>query len=181
MPRTDASSVVEDVVGRFAALVRHVARRYRLDETDVEELLQDVRIRLWRASQRGEQIERLPTSYVYRTTMSAAHRVYPGEPRSCAVAKNALGGVQRLQIRREVTLRLAQIATPKCQQSVLILQLAFPSCQSVSSRDCPYRIELLCRAGPIAFPLGHVGEPQPCVEFLAPLLGASCPGKVLLE
>ncbi len=72
MPRTDVSNIVEDVVGRFAALVRHVASRCRLNESDVEELLQELRIRLWRASQRGEQIERLPTSYVYRTAMSAA-------------------------------------------------------------------------------------------------------------
>lgn len=69
---TDISYDVDRVVGRFGALVRRIGLRYRLCDTDIDELLQELRIRLWRASERGEQIAALPTSYVYRASISAA-------------------------------------------------------------------------------------------------------------
>jgi RNA polymerase sigma factor (sigma-70 family) len=68
----DASSAVEQVVGRFAILVKRVAWRHRLHDADVDELFQDLRIRLWHAAERGEQIETLPASYVYQAAVSAA-------------------------------------------------------------------------------------------------------------
>ncbi len=46
--------------------------RHRLDEGDLDEVLQEVRIRLWRADPAGEQIEQLGASYVYRTATTAA-------------------------------------------------------------------------------------------------------------
>ena len=62
------------MVGRFAALVRKVGARHRLSDADLEDLLQEVRIRLWRAhsGERGEKIEQLSASYVYRAAASAA-------------------------------------------------------------------------------------------------------------
>lgn len=66
------SAHIESVVQRFAAMVRSVGARHRLQESDLDEVLQEVRIRLWRADPRGEQIERLGASYVYRTAVSAA-------------------------------------------------------------------------------------------------------------
>ncbi len=66
------SLALEAVVTRFGAMVRQVARRYRLDESDVEEVMQEVRIRLWRARETSEQIGEVSTSYVYRTASSAA-------------------------------------------------------------------------------------------------------------
>lgn len=66
------SVVLESVVARFATMVRSVGARHRLDESDLDEVLQDVRIRLWRADPSGEQIGRLGASYVYRTATSAA-------------------------------------------------------------------------------------------------------------
>lgn len=58
---------------KFAGMVRSVAWRHRLSDDDVEEVMQQVRIRLWQA-QGGdsEQIARSPASYVYRTAVSAA-------------------------------------------------------------------------------------------------------------
>jgi RNA polymerase sigma-70 factor (ECF subfamily) len=53
-------------------MVRQVGRRYRLDEADVDEVMQEVRIRLWRAQRTSEQIGEVSTSYVYRTASSAA-------------------------------------------------------------------------------------------------------------
>ncbi len=66
------SPVLEGVVGRFRALVRSVGARHRLPEDDLDDVVQEVRIRLWRAFPDGEQIGRLGASYVYRTATSAA-------------------------------------------------------------------------------------------------------------
>src|SRR5262245_16703999 len=72
MTGPQASRVIEEVLARFARLVRSVGARHGLSDTDLDEVVQDVRIRLWHAQESGEAIERLPTSYVYRTAMSAA-------------------------------------------------------------------------------------------------------------
>lgn len=67
------SAALEDALARFSSLVRGVGARYRLSEADVDEVMQEVRIRLWRARSTGsEQIEQLSASYVYRTAASAA-------------------------------------------------------------------------------------------------------------
>ena len=75
-PRDQLSSVLETVVANFAGMVRQVAWRHRLSDADVDEVMQEVRIRLWRAHQGSEsgseQIANAPASYVYRTAMSAA-------------------------------------------------------------------------------------------------------------
>jgi RNA polymerase sigma factor (sigma-70 family) len=66
------SLAVEAVLKRFGAMVRQVGRRYRLDDADVDEVMQEVRIRLWRAQRTSEQIGEVSTSYVYPTASSAA-------------------------------------------------------------------------------------------------------------
>src|SRR3954464_14151270 len=66
------SLAVEAVVSRFSAMVRQVGRRYRLGEHDLDEVMQEVRIRLWKAQGTSEQIGEVSTSYVYRTASSAA-------------------------------------------------------------------------------------------------------------
>ena len=57
-------------------MVRRVAWRHRLVDADVDEVMQEVRIRLWRSHGTGtpgsEQIVPAPASYVYRTAVSAA-------------------------------------------------------------------------------------------------------------
>lgn len=57
---------------RFGNVVRGVGVRHGLTEAELDELLQEVRIRLWRSLGEGEKIEGANTSYVYRTAMSAA-------------------------------------------------------------------------------------------------------------
>jgi len=68
------STELEATVGRFAALVRRVGLKHRLPEADLEDVLQEVRIRLWRARSRpqSEKFEQLSASYVYRVAVSAA-------------------------------------------------------------------------------------------------------------
>lgn len=68
------SSELEATVGRFAALVRRVGLKHRLPEADLEDVLQEVRIRLWRARSRpeSEKAQQISASYVYRVAVSAA-------------------------------------------------------------------------------------------------------------
>jgi len=66
------SASLEAVMTRFAGMVRSVGWRHRLSDADVDEMMQQVRIRLWRARGESEQISRAPASYVYRTAVSAA-------------------------------------------------------------------------------------------------------------
>jgi RNA polymerase sigma factor (sigma-70 family) len=66
------SPALEAVVTKFAGLVRSVGWRHRLSDHDVDEVMQQVRIRLWQARESSEQISSAPASYVYRTAVSAA-------------------------------------------------------------------------------------------------------------
>ena len=66
------SSALEALLLRYGNLVRWAGRRSNLDETDIDEVLQDVRVRLWRARPSEAQLAATPASYVYRTAMSAA-------------------------------------------------------------------------------------------------------------
>lgn len=66
------SAKLEALIARYAAKVRWVARDCRLDSDDVDDLIQDVRIRLWRVIERGERNAAEKPSYIHRTVMSAA-------------------------------------------------------------------------------------------------------------
>ena len=70
--RDDVSSALEEHLRRFAELVRYARRRHGLDPHDLDELVQEVRLRLWRAQGTGEKISAVSSSYMYRTAMSAA-------------------------------------------------------------------------------------------------------------
>jgi RNA polymerase sigma factor (sigma-70 family) len=85
----DVSAALEGALANFGTMVRRVGWRHRLSDADVDELVQDVRIRLWRARADGEQIRTVTSSYVYRTAVSAAldllrrrraHHAEPLEP-----------------------------------------------------------------------------------------------------
>lgn len=66
------SDAIEQAVAAYGAMIRRVGWQYRLSEADVDELLQDVRIRIWRARSESEQIRDISSSYMYRTAVSAA-------------------------------------------------------------------------------------------------------------
>lgn len=68
----DVSPALEALLGRFGELLRRAGRRRGLAEHDLDELLQDVRIRLWKALQTGEKISTVTASYAYRAARSAA-------------------------------------------------------------------------------------------------------------
>ena len=66
------SPALEGLLVRFATLVRGVGWRHGLDDAELDDLMQAVRVRLWRARGSGEQIASTPASYVYRTAITAA-------------------------------------------------------------------------------------------------------------
>src|SRR5262245_4735640 len=71
-PHRPSGRSIEAVVSRFAQLVRQVGWRHGLLDADLDELMQEVRIRLWKASERSEPPASIGASYVYRTAASAA-------------------------------------------------------------------------------------------------------------
>jgi RNA polymerase sigma factor (sigma-70 family) len=67
------SDAIEQALATYAGLIRRVGWQHRLSEADVDELVQDVRIRIWRArGESSEQIREVTSSYMYRTAVSAA-------------------------------------------------------------------------------------------------------------
>jgi RNA polymerase sigma factor (sigma-70 family) len=69
------SPALEGVVARYEKLLRFVALRNGVSASDVLEVVQEVRVRLWKARPAGETIAGLGVSYIYRTAMSAALEV----------------------------------------------------------------------------------------------------------
>lgn len=68
----ELSAALEAAIVRFGQLVRAIGGRHRLGDADLDEVLQEVRIRLWRTHRSAAEVEALTTSYVYRTAVSAA-------------------------------------------------------------------------------------------------------------
>jgi len=56
---------------RFVGLAERAARMRGLDAAEVDEIVQDVRIRLWRVSERRENVAGIQTSYFMRVVSSA--------------------------------------------------------------------------------------------------------------
>jgi RNA polymerase sigma-70 factor (ECF subfamily) len=75
-PPDQLSPALERALGKFSGILRQVCWRYRFSGADVDELLQEVRIRLWRAhgevASAGEHIASISASYLHRTALSAA-------------------------------------------------------------------------------------------------------------
>lgn len=68
----ELSIALEEVVSRFSRMVRSIGSRHRLADADLDELAQEIRIRLWKSCRTSEQIQAVGASYVYRTATTAA-------------------------------------------------------------------------------------------------------------
>lgn len=66
------SHTLESVMTRFSGVLRTVGARYRLPSADLDELAQEVRVRLWGALGTGERIGAVTPSYLYRAATTAA-------------------------------------------------------------------------------------------------------------
>lgn len=71
-PVDHVSAALDTVLTRFGGMVRAIGARYRLPEAELEELVQEVRLRLWSALGTSERIEAASSSYLYRASVSAA-------------------------------------------------------------------------------------------------------------
>jgi RNA polymerase sigma-70 factor (ECF subfamily) len=71
-PSNGVSTALDSLLARFGEMVRRVGLRHRLYPDEVDEVLQEMRVRLWRAHGTGEQIAAVSASYVYRTALTAA-------------------------------------------------------------------------------------------------------------
>ena len=73
LPSDGLSAALDGLLARAAERVRAVARSHRLDPASVDEVFQEVRLRIWRAfGDQGETIRQLPAAYVYQTARAAA-------------------------------------------------------------------------------------------------------------
>jgi RNA polymerase sigma-70 factor (ECF subfamily) len=66
------STSIESLIARFRAMVLSVGVRRGLVEADLDEVLQDVRIRLWHAGEGGKPLDELGSSYLYQLATTAA-------------------------------------------------------------------------------------------------------------
>jgi RNA polymerase sigma factor (sigma-70 family) len=57
---------------RYSGVLRTVGARYRLPSADLDELTQEVRVRLWGALSSNERIDAVSPSYLYRAATTAA-------------------------------------------------------------------------------------------------------------
>jgi RNA polymerase sigma factor (sigma-70 family) len=66
------SSALESVVQKFARMVLSIGRRAGLDEADLDELIQGVRVRLWRSHGERWSDADVSATYVHRAAQSTA-------------------------------------------------------------------------------------------------------------
>lgn len=66
------SDALETALQRFGAMVTRIGSQHGLSSADVDELAQEIRIRLWKSLGSSEKIEEASTSYIYRAAKSAA-------------------------------------------------------------------------------------------------------------
>lgn len=59
-------------MSRYSGVLRTVGARYRLPSADLDELAQEVRVRLWGALSTDERIGAVSPSYLYRAATTAA-------------------------------------------------------------------------------------------------------------
>jgi RNA polymerase sigma factor (sigma-70 family) len=71
-PSVELSPALEDVVRRFGNFMRRTAHRHSLASSELDDVVQETRIRLWKALGTPDKIQQAPASYIYRTAMSAA-------------------------------------------------------------------------------------------------------------
>ena len=121
-PTPELSPQLEQVVAGYSAMVHAIGRRWGLDSSDLEEVMQDVRIRLWKALGSGERIGRVNTSYVYQAAMSAvcdlvrsrrSQRTHSGDDdrdaERTAVIPGPDAGFERRELAREIGRALEQL------------------------------------------------------------------------
>src|SRR5208283_1679868 len=70
--RDSISPALDAIVARFGRMLRHVARERGVADEELSEVIQNLRLRLWRAHPDGRALSGLGASYVYQTSISAS-------------------------------------------------------------------------------------------------------------
>jgi RNA polymerase sigma factor (sigma-70 family) len=84
-PLKDLDREIESVIEKFALLVRQVIRKhvYQGDGIDLEDIEQEVRLKIWKFLKKGNKVENLP-SYIkkvaYSTTIDELRRMRTQKP-----------------------------------------------------------------------------------------------------
>jgi RNA polymerase sigma-70 factor (ECF subfamily) len=68
---SDGSGAIEAVIERFARLLRGTGRRRGLSDAELDEVTQELRLRLWKHFGDSERIAAVPASYVQKAVRSA--------------------------------------------------------------------------------------------------------------
>lgn len=71
-PDADVSRALQHLIGRFDAFVRRTAARHGLSGADLDEVVQDLRVRIWKSFGTAELIRRANPTYMYRAAVSAS-------------------------------------------------------------------------------------------------------------
>lgn len=71
-PDGDVSSALGDLIDRFDAFIRRTASRHGLSGAELDDVVQDLRVRIWKAFGTSELIRRAKATYMYRAAVSAS-------------------------------------------------------------------------------------------------------------
>lgn len=72
LPDPDVSHALRDLLQRFDAFIRRTASRHGLAGQDVDDVVQDLRVRVWKSFGTAELIRRAKPTYLYRVAVSAS-------------------------------------------------------------------------------------------------------------
>lgn len=131
------SPVLEALLGRFSRLVRQVAARHGVQQRELDDLFQDVRIRLWSALRSDERIKGVSASYVYQAARAACldrlrqarsrrevplHLEERGAERSLSAAPTAEAALEREELAEQLATAVG--ALPESRRPVVRMYLA---------------------------------------------------------
>ena len=72
MPDAAVSRALRELLERFDAFIRRTASRHGLSGHDVDDVVQDLRVRIWKSFGTAELIRRANPTYMYRVAVSAS-------------------------------------------------------------------------------------------------------------
>lgn len=71
-PDAEVSEALGSLIARFDAFIRRTASRHGLAGAELDEVVQDLRVRIWKAFGTSELIRRAKATYLYRAAVSAS-------------------------------------------------------------------------------------------------------------
>jgi RNA polymerase sigma factor (sigma-70 family) len=69
---SETSEALQQLLSRFDAFIRRTALRHGLGGADLDEVVQDLRVRIWKSFGTAELIRRAKPAYMYRVAVSAS-------------------------------------------------------------------------------------------------------------